>query len=163
MRVLVYTSIFPSSREPIRGIYCMYRVRALASYCDVQVVCPVTWTKRLTTPRQLFRQTTESPGGLKTYYPTFVSVTRFAPRKSASFMYHATRQTVSRVRQGFPFDAILALWGYPDAAAALRFARDYDVPLVTNLLGSDINVLAQKPEVRPLVAEALQASAGVVA
>ena len=52
------------------------------------------------------------------------------------------------VRQQFPFDLIIASWAYPDGVAAARFARDADVPLVTNVLGSDINEQPKNPALR---------------
>ena len=61
----------------------------------------------------------------------------------------------------FPFDAILASWAYPDAYAAARIARDLDVPLVTNLLGSDINALIDTG-VRPHIEFALKQSAKII-
>jgi glycosyltransferase involved in cell wall biosynthesis len=75
----------------------------------------------------------------------------------------ATRGTVERVRREFPFDVIFAIWGYPDAAAALRIARRFECPLVTNLLGTDANDLASRPILKPLIAETLRASNSVVA
>ncbi len=57
---------------------------------------------------------------------------------------------------------MLAVWGYPDAGAALLHAEDYHCPQVTQLIGSDWNILGQSPRYRPFVAETLRASAHVL-
>jgi glycosyltransferase involved in cell wall biosynthesis len=163
MRVLVYTSIFPSARAPIRGVYNLYIARALARHAEVRVVCPVAWHHRLNAPSELFRRVDDRSTGLAVEYPTFWPVSRLAPKANPHCMQLATREAVERVRKDFRFDVILAMWGYPDAVAALEFARGYGCPLVVNPLGSDINILARNSKFRPLIAEALNASNSVVA
>jgi glycosyltransferase involved in cell wall biosynthesis len=69
---------------------------------------------------------------------------------------------VARTRKRFPFDVILAAWGYPDAVAALRLARQYRCPLVLNLLGSDMNDLANRPTIRDIVASTVRASQAII-
>jgi glycosyltransferase involved in cell wall biosynthesis len=70
---------------------------------------------------------------------------------------------VRRLRADFPFDAILAAWAYPDAVAAAHLARDWDCPLVTMVLGSDINEAPKHPKLRRQIAWALGRSERVVA
>jgi glycosyltransferase involved in cell wall biosynthesis len=77
-------------------------------------------------------------------------------------MYQTTRLSVARTRKRFPFDVILAAWGYPDAEAALRLARQYGCPLVTNLLGSDMNDLANRPDIRDILASTVRASQAII-
>ena len=60
-------------------------------------------------------------------------------------MYLSVRSYVKRLRREFPFDAIFAAWAYPDAVAAAYLAREFNIPLVTEVLGSDINELVRYP------------------
>ncbi len=162
MRVLVFTNIFPSSREPTRGIYTYYRINELALHCDVEVVCPVPVQSRVKTPRKLVFAPTEQHGRLRTTYPSFFPISRFSPRLNPWLMYQTTLPTVREIHKRFPFDIVLASWGYPDAGAALLHARRYSCPQVTQLIGSDLNISGRDPRFRPLVAEVLRASAHVL-
>lgn len=163
MRVLIYTTIFPSRRAPLRGIYDLYIARELAKHLQVQVVCPVPWQQRLKTPFEFLRPVTDRSEGLVVHYPTFWPLYRFVPKANPLMMELVTRRTVERVRREFPFDVIFAIWGYPDAVAALRIARRAERPLVINLIGTDANVLASRPDLRPIIAKTLRASNSVVA
>jgi glycosyltransferase involved in cell wall biosynthesis len=163
MRVLIYTTIFPSRRAPVRGIYNFYIARELARHAQVRVVSPVAWLQRLNTPVEFLRHVTDCSEGLVVHYPTFWPLSRIAPKANPHIMELATRGTIDRVRREFPFDVMLAIWGYPDAAAALRIARRLECPLVTNLLGTDANDLASRPELKAMIAETLRASNSVVA
>jgi glycosyltransferase involved in cell wall biosynthesis len=78
-------------------------------------------------------------------------------------MERSVRFHLDAIRREFPFDAILAAWAYPDAAAAARLAGRYGCPLVTQVLGSDVNELARRPAMRDQIVEAMRASDRVVA
>lgn len=162
MRVLFYSNLFPSSREPTRGVFNLQRIDALAKHCEVRVICPVALQNRLRTPSELFETPVERHGLLEIEYPTFVPLVRVAPRLNPLFLDTVTRRTVNRIRKQFPFDVVLASWGYPDAVAALRIARRYRCPQVTQLLGSDLNIVAQMPEVKTLIIDTLSQSARVL-
>lgn len=58
---------------------------------------------------------------------------------------------------------MLATWAYPDGWAAVRAARQLNVPLVLKLHGSDINVQPDDPVRRPLITQALAQADHVVA
>jgi glycosyltransferase involved in cell wall biosynthesis len=162
MRVLAYSNIYPSSYDPTRGIYNFYRFSALAKYCDVRVVCPVPWRTRLFSPRELILGCSEHQGSLAVDYPTFVPIVRLSRHLNPILMHVMTRHVVARLHAKFPFDVVLASWGYPDAVAALRISREYNCPQVTQLLGSDLNVLAKVPAIRKLISQTLCESAGVL-
>ncbi len=162
MRVLVYSNLFPSSREPTRGVYNLYRISALAKHCDVRVVCPVAAQNRLRAFRELILGNSERHGSLEVDYPTFVPIVRLSPRLNTLLMHGMTRSVVGRVHAQFPFDVILASWGYPDAVAALRMSREYRCPQVTQLLGSDLNILTKVPAISRILSQTLADSAGVL-
>ena len=60
-------------------------------------------------------------------------------------------------------DILHVHYAYPEAFAACQFARQWGVPLVITVHGSDINVIAQDPARRPLIAETLKKADAVVA
>jgi glycosyltransferase involved in cell wall biosynthesis len=162
MRVLVFTNVFPSSRHPTRGIYTYHRIDALAKHCDVEVVCPVNFRSCADNVRDLTLTATEQHGRLRSTYVPFVPVGRVAPALNTRLLYWSTRRVVGQIRRRFPFDIVLGIWGYPDAGAALLHADDQLCPQVTQLIGSDLNILGRSPKFRPFVAETLRASSHVI-
>ena len=161
MRVLLFSQIFPSPSEPTRGPYNLNIFRALADHCEVRVVAPRPWWSRVGAPSALLSVPRERVGGLDVTYPTYWSVPR-AVRLHGDGMYRSLRAYVSEIRRDFPFDVILAAWAYPDAAAAARLADEFGCPLVTKILGSDINELPNLPGLRAPVRAALRRSQRVV-
>ena len=47
LRVLVFTSLFPSPGWPTQWVYHVNAVKALSEFCDVRVVAPIAWQRRL--------------------------------------------------------------------------------------------------------------------
>jgi glycosyltransferase involved in cell wall biosynthesis len=78
-------------------------------------------------------------------------------------MYRSLRPHVRKLRRDFPFDAILAAWAYPDGVAAAHLAAEWDCPLVTMTLGSDINEMPHDPALKRQIQWGLGRSQRVVA
>jgi len=51
---------------------------------------------------------------------------------------------VAKLRREFPFDVILAAWAYRTRSPQ-RVCPDFDCPLITRVMGSDINEIALMP------------------
>jgi glycosyltransferase involved in cell wall biosynthesis len=152
MRVLAFSSIYPSSRDPIRGIYNNRCLISLSRDWEVRAVAPIYWWSRLRRPKEFLSTPHEALGGVETTYPNFW----YAPklnRTHARSMYASTLSHVRRIRKEFPFDAVLGFFAYPDGAAAAHLADAFDCPLVINILGSDINVV---PETSPAMRRQVQ-------
>jgi len=162
MKALLFTNLFPSQREPTRAVFSLQRFRALAAHCEVRLVAPMPAWSRLRAPKDLLRVPGETHAGIEATYPAYWSIPGVASLHGAG-MYASVRGHVERIRAEFPFEVILAAWAYPDAAAAARLAKAVGCPLVTMVLGSDINELARRPELKEQIREALLASHRVVA
>ncbi|HLJ58030.1 MAG TPA: glycosyltransferase family 4 protein [Chthonomonadaceae bacterium] len=162
MKTLVITNLYPSARQPTRGMYNVSMVCALARHTDVRLIAPLPWWSRLRQPAELFVAPRESATGIDACFPTYWS---FPGRQSmhGEAMYRSLRARVRAIRREFPFDAILAAWAYPDAYAAGRLAAEFRCPLVTNVLGSDVNAFGSRPGIAHLVRQALGWSHSVVA
>src|SRR5262245_49915033 len=129
MKVLLFTHIYPTQRNPTLGTFHRNAFQALSAYCETRLVCPQSFWSRLRQPETLFRVPYESQDGMSIALPTFWSVPKI-PTFHARGMYASLKPYIAHLRREFPFDAILAAWGYPDAVAASRLARDFDCPLV---------------------------------
>jgi glycosyltransferase involved in cell wall biosynthesis len=163
MKVLVFTHHYPSKRLPTMAPYSYQTYRALARRCEVRLVGATPWwTRARTTPRELFAGARETHTGIDASFPTYWSVPG-VPRLHARALLASLRRTMIEVRREFPYDAILAAWAYPDTVAAAALARDAGVPLLTTVLGSDINEQPRAPALRAQIVPALQRCARVVA
>lgn len=163
MKVLVFTHLFPSRRQPTAAPFSLHTYRALARRCELRLVAPTPWWIRLReAPRELWTPVHELHGGIEARYPTYLSLPR-VHRLHALGLRLSLGRSLAALRRSFPFDAILAAWAYPDTAAAAAFARRFSVPLVTTVLGSDITALSEDPALRPQIVAALRPCARVVA
>ena len=163
MNVLLFTNLYPSVREPTRGLFNLSRFRALADLCRVRAVVPVAAWRRFSRPMDLLRPVEDSREGIRATYPTYWAVPRVAPQWHAEGMYRSVRSHVREVAREFPFDAIVGAFAYPDVVAAARLAQDAGCPLVALVAGSDMNELAQMPALRGLIREALLQASSVIA
>jgi len=162
VKALLLSNLFPSAGEPTRGVFNLQRFTALASHCDVRVVSPLPWWVRTKTPASLLSVPRDRAFGLEAYYPTYWSMPGKAVMHGRA-MYRSLRGFVRRLHGEFPFDVILAAWAYPDGFAAASLAHDLKLPLVTMVLGSDINELVHRPDLREQIRWTLDQSARVVA
>jgi glycosyltransferase involved in cell wall biosynthesis len=163
MRVLVFTSLFPSPGWPTQWVYHVNAVKALSEFCDVRVVAPIAWQRRLQyLPALLGKSTYAMDGGIPVYHPTILGVPGVY-RLHATTMYLSVHAFIRRLHRTWKFDAILGIWAYPDIYVAGRLAQDADCPLVANVIGSDVNELPNKPYMRPRVKAALDSAYRVIA
>ena len=147
MKVLLFSHIHPSTRYPTRGTFSGNIFRALSERCEVKLIAAEPWWARVRRPAEWRTVPQENFTGVEAAYPTYWSVPRI-PALHGFGMYASVRSYVKQMRRDFPFDIILAAWAYPDGVTAARLARDFDCPLVTKILGSDINELPRHPLLR---------------
>src|SRR5687767_14291620 len=107
MRALLFTTLFPSRYDPLRGIYNLRGFEALAGFCDVRIVAPVAAWRRIRRPGEWWRHVTESHKGLSVSYPTYWTVPRFGKAIHAEAMYRFARARVRELNRERPFDVIL--------------------------------------------------------
>jgi glycosyltransferase involved in cell wall biosynthesis len=157
MKVLILTNLYPSTREPTRGTFHHNLFTELGQQCELRIVSPLPCWVRLRRPKELFQAPCEDFTGIEASFPTYWSIPRLTFLHGQG-MYASLRRHVAKLRRSFPFDVILAAWAYPDAVAAARLAQEFGCPLVTKVLGSDINELARDPALRKQIRWALQSS-----
>ena len=162
MKTLLFTNLYPFAQAPTRGMYHVSVFGALSRYCEVRLVAPLPWWTRARRPWEWLSVPRETSTGIDASFPTYWSIPGRHVMHGAA-MYHSLRHYVEKIRRDFPFDVILAAWAYPDAVAAARLARHFGCPLVTNVLGSDMNYFARIPELAPAVRQALCQSHRVIA
>lgn len=162
MKVLLFTTLYPSSRRPARGLFNLQSFRALSRYCEARVVVPVPWWQRLRRPADLLRVPQEDYTGLPAFVPTYWPIPHI-PATHVRALYRGLAAHLNHLRRGFPFEVIFSTFAYPDGVAAAHLARDLDCPLVIGVLGSDVNLLAARPVLRSEIQWGLQQARRVLA
>jgi len=163
MNALLVTNLFPSVREPWRGLFNLRRFEALSRFCQVHVIAPVPASKRVRYPGDFSPVPSGSVEGVSASYPTSWALPRVMSQWHAAQIYQSIRSHVRDVRRRFPFDVVLGAFAYPDAVVASRIAAEAGCPYVVLVMGSDMNDLAQRPHLRGLVRTALSNAARIVA
>ena len=161
MKVLAFSRIFPSLQHPARGIYNLHRFNALSKFCDVRVIAPIAAWDGLGARSP--RRGSDHYDGLPVEYPNYWFLPKIVPQWHAAALYGSVRSHVAELHRRSPFDVILAAFAYPDVVAAARLADDLKRPFVALVMGSDINDLAQRPQLRPQIRDAFARAHRIIA
>lgn len=162
MKALLFTNHYPATDAPTRGTYNQNTFGALARHWEVRVVGPIPWWTRTKRPFDLLRIQREQQFGLDAAFPSYWAIPKL-PQLYGHAAYLSLYPYMKLVRRQFPYDLVVASWAYPDGFAAARFAKDAAVPLVTNVLGSDVNELPNDPRLRKQIEWSLGRAQRVVA
>lgn len=139
MRVLVLSSVFPNSRDPLFGIFVKERIMHVAQSCEVIVVAPVAWfpfnhfirgINRSAVPRY------EVEHNLQVYHPKFFSVPGLFKSLDGIFYFLSILPLLCRLRREFPFDLIDAHFVYPDGVGACLLGKWFRCPVTITLRGT---------------------------
>ncbi len=170
MKVLLFSSLYPSSARPIHGIFVETRLRELLKTGQVQaqVVAPVPWfpfkAQRFGEYAQ-FKATPsfECRNGIEVHHPRYLLLPKAGMNMAPYAMALGAVQTIRRLqRKGFDFDLIDAHYYYPDGVAAGLLAKWLGKPFVVTARGTDLNLIPQYSFPRKLILEtAARASASV--
>lgn len=170
LRVLLFSSLFPSEARPIHGIFVETRLRELVKTgrVDARVVAPVPWfpstapgfgeyARFAATPRQAHRN------GLEVHHPRYLLLPKVGMNLAPYAMALGALPVIRRLqREGFDFDLIDAHYYYPDGVAAGMLARWLGKPFVVTARGTDLNLIPEYPFPRKLILRtADQASASI--
>ena len=154
LRVLTFTSLFPSEARPRHGIFVETRLQQLLRDCavDARVIAPVPWfplrspvfgqyAEFAATPRHATRD-----GGLRVSYPRYAMVPRLGVAFQPASMARAAVADAERlITSGWRPDIIDAHYFYPDGVAAAMLSERLQIPFVVTARGSDVNVLGKRP------------------
>jgi glycosyltransferase involved in cell wall biosynthesis len=170
LRVLTFSSLFPSEVRPRHGIFVETRLLNLLRDCavDARVIAPVPWfplrapmfgryAQFAATPRRAVRN------GLHVSHPRYWMLPKVGPRFQPDAMAHAAwGDVMALVRSGWMPDLIDAHYFYPDGVAAAALARRLDVPFVITARGSDVNLLGRQPGPAARMRDAARQAAKVI-
>ena len=170
MKILLFSSLYPSSVRPIHGIFVETRLRELLKTGEVQakVVAPVPWfpstaerfgayAKFAATPR------VEQRNGVEVHHPRYLLLPKVGMSMAPYTMALGALATMRRLqREGFDFDLIDAHYYYPDGVAASLLSKWLGKPFVVTARGSDLNLISQYAIPRKLILQAADRAAASI-
>lgn len=162
-RVLIITNLFADPFGPTRATFSQQQFSRLREHMDVQIIVPVSFVPVIRNPfawRRLKRETQ-----LKWPYADYV-IYWYIPGVMRGL--HAGFLLLSLLLQRLPtlvrgrWDVILGSWAFPDAVAAMVVGKLKQIPVVSHVLGSDINVFTADALRRGQIRWVLRQSSAVI-
>jgi glycosyltransferase involved in cell wall biosynthesis len=167
MRILALTNLYPNPYQPHRATFNRHRFRILGERYPIQVIAPIAWTDEFRARRHgaaaLPKGRRVVFDGLIVDHPRYFFPPRFARNWYGQFFLSSVRTTFRRVLKEFQPNLVFTPWAYPDGWAAIRLGKRAGLPVILQVLGSDVLLLDRFPARRRRTEEALRAADGVVA
>lgn len=151
IRLLTFSTLYPSAARPGHGIFVETRLRELVASGVVasRVVAPVPWffstDQRFGEYARMARtRLRESRNGLDVQHPRYFLPPRVGMNMAPFTLAMGAKPAIQRLLdEGFDFDVIDAHYYYPDGVAAALLARYFNKPFTVTARGSDINLIAR--------------------
>ncbi|HEY0418204.1 MAG TPA: glycosyltransferase family 4 protein [Acetobacteraceae bacterium] len=170
LRLLTFSSLYPSSARPNFGVFVENRLRHLVATGKAvsTVLAPVPyfpsgaarfgdWGRMARTPRREVRH------GLAVHHPRFPQIPRIGMSAAPVLLYLAAARALRRlVAQGLEFDAIDAHYLYPDGVAAVWLGRRFNKPVVVTARGSDVTELPNHRIPRAFITRAIEGADALI-
>jgi len=170
LRILTFSTLFPSSVRPTHGIFVETRLRELlkSGRVEARVVAPIPWFPS-TDPRwgeyAKFAATParEQRNGIDVQHPRYLLLPKVGMTSAPLAMALGARAAVQKlIDEGFDFDLIDAHYYYPDGVAAALLAKWFDKPLTITARGTDLNLIPQYPLPKRMIEWAARRAAGSI-
>lgn len=164
--VVTLSSLFPSERQPMAGLFVRERAFRLGARLPLAVVAPQPWFPLQTLLRRWkpgFRPgapAVEQQRGFEVRYPRFLSVPGALKSLDGFFMALGAWPRLRALQRAGRLDVIDAHFGFPDGRAASLLARWLGVPYTVTLRGTETRH-AQDAALRPALQAALRGAARV--
>ena len=161
LSILTATTLFPNAVQRAHGVFVETRLRHLVASGEVtaHVLAPIPWLPPLvrygaygalqSVPSQVERN------GLVVEHPRYLVVPKFGMTLTPRTLYRAMRKRlVALLKAGHRFDLVDAHYFYPDGVAAVRLAREFNLPVTVTARGTDLSLIPQFPGPRKMILDA---------
>lgn len=170
MRLLTFSTLYPSAARPNHGVFVENRLRHLvgSGQATSLVVAPVPWfpsadprwgdwARMAATPAR------EERHGLEVLHPRYPLIPRIGMSAAPWLMYRALLPVLRRlVAERGPFDAIDAHYVYPDGVAAAWLGAALGLPVVVTARGTDVSLIPRYRIPRRLIQGAIAGAAAMI-
>lgn len=153
MRIVAITKVFPNAIVPMDEPHIRQHYAALKRFCSIEVLATIPYfpgikafSKHSYAGRIADAPAQEMIDGLVVHHPRFLHIPKVGLPISASLYAASLFRHVWKRRKSI--DIILSTWAYPDGAAAVLLGKALNIPVVVEVIGSDINVVAEKESAR---------------
>ena len=170
LRILTFSTLYPSGNRPGHGIFVEARLRELlkTGAVEARVVAPVPWFPS-TNPRwgdyarMAAVPARETLHGIDVQHPRYPLPPKVGMTGASLSLALGARASVRRLLdEGFDFDLIDAHYFYPDGVAAALLARWFGKPFIVTARGSDLNLISRYALPRWMMQWAAARAAGLV-
>jgi teichuronic acid biosynthesis glycosyltransferase TuaC len=170
MRILTFTTLYPSVARPQHGIFVETRLRNLLAGAPIaaRVMAPCPWFP-FNSPRfpgyAVFARIPrhETRHGLAIDHPRYLLPPRVGMSIAPMSIVAATQPRLrAQIREGEDFDLIDAHYFFPDGVAAVLLGRALGRPVVVTARGSDLNIIADYALPRRMIRWAARRAAAVI-
>jgi glycosyltransferase involved in cell wall biosynthesis len=150
IKLLTFTTLYPNTEQPVRGIFVEQRLRQLLTPGSVQakVVAPVPWFPLKHAAFGRYGAVARVPlsehrNGISVLHPRYPVIPKIGMSVAPFLLAAAVRSSLlGLLNNGYDFDIIDAHYFYPDGVAAALLAKTLSKPVVITARGSDINLIA---------------------
>ena len=149
VRILLFSTLYPSSVRPGHGIFVETRLRELlrGGGVEARVMAPVPWFPS-SHPRfgsyaeMAATPTRETWNGIDVLHPRYPLLPKIGMTLAPALLAAACLKPMRRlIESGFDFDVIDAHYYYPDGVAAAWLGRHLGKPVTITARGSDLNLI----------------------
>jgi glycosyltransferase involved in cell wall biosynthesis len=137
LRLLTFTTLYPSAARPNHGVFVENRLRHLLAggEAEARVLAPVPWFPLRSGPAVPPRACRH---GIELHHPRFLAVPGVGMATNPLTLFRAARTELERMHaDGVAFDVIDGHYLYPDGVAAVMLGRHFGLPVVLTARGSD--------------------------
>ena len=171
LRLLTFTTLFPSAARPRHGIFVETRLRKLLATARVEatVIAPVPW---FPAGSHVFGQygvyartpASETRFDISVYHPRYFMIPKVGMLAQPGALARSALRTIRKLMHGgLCFDLIDAHYFFPDGVAAAYLSRHLNKPYVITARGSDINLIARSPRPCRMILEAARGASRIIA
>lgn len=160
-RLLIITNLYPTPWENLRGTFNFQQFNHLAEHLDIRIIVPVSWKDRFKHRNSLRKELAEHPLQNNVSYPVYWYTPGCFRGSYGWSMWASLQWQCRKLIDDFQPDYLLSSWAYPEGVAGTRIAQSLGIPAFVKVHGSDINITAQHPDVKPQIHDWGQKVAGV--
>ena len=165
-RILAITHQYTRLGNDGLAPYNRHQLRCLAQDHAVEVIAPIPWTARFRSGYENFMAQPKryrNKDGIWVHHPVYLFPPKVLMRRYGNYFLSSVRGVAEPIVERFRPEVIFSCWAHPDGWAAVQLGREYGLPVLIKVIGSDVLVLTKDPGRRQRVAEALQGADGVAA
>lgn len=170
MKILTFSTLYPSATRPNHGLFVEQRLRHLVASGLVQsrVIAPVPWffsqnprygvyARYAATPKH------ESRHDISIDHPRYLLPPKVGMRIAPYTLAASSQPALRRIREsGHDFDLIDAHYFYPDGVAAALLANHFRKPFVITARGTDLSFIPRYKRPRRMIQWAAAQASGII-